>query len=319
MAVQDGFTHHTCVYSSDEEFLAMAVPFVEGALRRSEPVLVTTTSHNLALLDAALGADATRVDRAESLYFGRRPPQRVAAFHRWWRRRARGGGRPRILAEPIWPGRSAREQLAWRRMESGLNAVLAGTGIWMICPYDTRNAPAEIVAESLCTHPGAITGTEVSPSGGYVDPHEFALRCDAEPLDPPPPGAAAFAFDGALRPLRRFTEEQARACGLTGERAALTVTAVSEIAAHIRDHGHGDGRAAVRIWTRGGAVICELHEPGGRADDPFLGFRPPTLQARTGDGLWLARQVSEFLDIRDDAGGCAYRLQMAGARVFEAI
>lgn len=315
MAVQS-FTHHTCVYGSDEEFLAMAVPFVEDGLRRSEPVLVTTTSHNLDLLGAALGPAAERVDRAESLYFGRRPPQRVAAFHRWWRRRAPGGRPARILAEPIWPGKSAREALAWRRMESGLNVVLAGTGVWMICPYDTRCAPAEIVAESLCTHPAAVTGVEVTPSRTFQDPREFARRCDAVPLAPPPDDAARHAFDGRQRPLRRFLAERALGCGLHGERAALFVTAVSEVAAHVREEG--TGRASVRVWESFGSVLCEVHEPGGRAGDPFLGFHPPTLEARPGDGLWLTRQLCEFVDVREDAAGCSYRLQMAGARVFEA-
>ncbi|REF01086.1 MEDS domain-containing protein [Thermomonospora umbrina] len=314
MAVQS-FTHHTCVYGSDEEFLAMAVPFVEGALERSEPVLVTTTSHNLDLLGTALGPAAGRVDRAESLYFGRRPPQRVAAFHRWWRRQGGDARNARILAEPIWPGKSAREVLAWRRMESGLNTVLDGTGIWMICPYDTRSAPAEIVAESLCTHPGRVDGTEIAPTDGYVDPHEFAGRCDAAPLDPPPADAAAFGFDGGLRPLRRFAAARAAAHGLAGERASLFVMALSEVAAHVRDVGAG--KAAVRVWEQGGSVVCDVHVPGGRPGDPFLGFRPPTLDGRPGDGLWLARQVCEFVDIRPSAGGCTYRLQVAGARFVE--
>ncbi|HEX2312948.1 MAG TPA: sensor histidine kinase [Thermomonospora sp.] len=309
------FTHHTCVYGSDAEFLAMAVPFVEDALDRSEPVLVTTTSHNLDLLDAALGPAAGRVDRAESAYFGRRPPQRVAAFHRWWRRRAGDTGRARILAEPVWSGRSERERLAWRRMESGLNAVLHGTGIWMICPYDTRATPPDIVAESLCTHPARIDGTEVAASDVYVDPGEFARRCDAVPLDPPPEGAAVFAFDGGLRPLRRFAAARAEEHGLEGEPAWLFVLAVSEVAAHVRNEGAG--RATVRVWDRGGSLVCDVHEPGGRPGDPFLGFHPPGLEARAGDGLWLTRQVCEFVDIRPAGAGCSYRLQMPGARVFE--
>ncbi len=39
------------------------------------------------------------------------------------------------------PGRSDSEVVAWTRMESSLNVVLAGTSIWMICPYDARVAP----------------------------------------------------------------------------------------------------------------------------------------------------------------------------------
>jgi hypothetical protein len=64
----------------------------------------------------------------------------VAAFDRYWRRHdpGRDGAQARILAEPVWTGRSAREIAAWKRMESALNVALARASIFMICPYDTR-------------------------------------------------------------------------------------------------------------------------------------------------------------------------------------
>ena len=157
------FVHQASVYGSQDEFLAMAVPFVEDGLSRGEPVLATTTSANLALLGENLGEGWQRVDQAESAYFGRRTSQRVAAFDRYWRRQAPAGGHVRILAEPIWSGRSDHEVAAWARMESTLNVVLSATNIWMICPYDTRVVSPEVVAGARRTHPTRMQGITAEP------------------------------------------------------------------------------------------------------------------------------------------------------------
>lgn len=159
-ATRAEMVHQAGIYGSAEEFLAMAVPFIEDGLALGEPVLVTTTPANLELLGDALGARAQQLDYAETAYFGRRPPQRVDAFHRYWRRHAGAapGGRVRILAEPVWTGRAAAEVTAWRRMESGLNVLLADTGIWMICPYDARVVDPAIVADARRTHPARMDG-----------------------------------------------------------------------------------------------------------------------------------------------------------------
>jgi len=84
----NAFVHQACIYASGEEFLAMAIPFVQAGVALDEPVLVATTAANLQLLGDALYADADKFDYAETAYFGRRPPQRVAAFHRYWQRHA---------------------------------------------------------------------------------------------------------------------------------------------------------------------------------------------------------------------------------------
>lgn len=172
-----GFVHQNCIYDSDQAFLAVAVPFVDDGLVRGDPVLVTTTPANLAVLADALGARAQRVDYAETAYFGRRPPQRIAAFHRYWQRHAvtagAGGGQVRILAEPVWTGKSDADIAAWTRMEGALNVLLAATNIRMICPYDARVLQGRIVADSRRTHPQHIAGDQPSPSGEFLDPAAY--------------------------------------------------------------------------------------------------------------------------------------------------
>jgi MEDS: MEthanogen/methylotroph, DcmR Sensory domain len=308
------FRHRACVYGSDQQFLQTAVPFLAEGLAAGAPVLAVTTPANLELISAALGSSGGEVDYAESAFFGRRPPQRVAAFYRYWKNHASGrGGNSdsngvRILAELVWAGRSAREIAAWTRMESALNVVLAPASISMICPYDTRTLGPDIVAGALRTHPAQIAGSRLSPSPDFTDPAEFVRSCDTGPLPEPPADTAAFPFDGDLRGLRRFIADRAAAYGVTGDRADTLVLAVSEVGAYLKNQG--PGTAAVRAWEQPGAVVCDFRQPGVSVSDPFVGLRPARLEPSAGDGLWLANQVCDRMEIRSGADGSTIQLQV---------
>ncbi len=107
MAGRPAFLYQACLYHSVDEFLATAVTFIEDGLAGGEPALAVTTLANLDLLNAALGERARGLDYAETASFGRRPPQRVAAFDRYWKHawtgRVGSGSSP---SRPGWAGRS---------------------------------------------------------------------------------------------------------------------------------------------------------------------------------------------------------------------
>ncbi len=237
VASPPGFVHDACVYGSDDEFLAAAVPFIEDGLALGEPVLAATTSANLDLLDTALGERARGLDYAETAYFGRRSAQRVAAFDRYLKRHLGSPGQVRILAEPVWTGRSDREIRAWKQMEASLNLIFADTRIWMVCPYDSRILRPDILADARRTHPSCMAGRDSVPSAAFADPAAFASGLDTEPLPRPPADAAEMTFSGDLAALRRFVAETAGAHGLSGDDAALFVIAVAESAGHVRHGG----------------------------------------------------------------------------------
>jgi hypothetical protein len=309
------FEHWACIYDSDQQFLDTAAPFLADGLALGEPVFAVTTPANLELLNAALGARSGDVDYADSAFFGRRPPQRVAAFYRYWKThtnaRDDGSGRVRILAEPVWAGRSARQIAAWTRMEAVLNVALAPTSISMICPYDARTLGPDIVSSALHTHPVLVTGTQPSPSPDYTDPATFVRSCDTEPLPQPPATAAAFEFDGDLRGLRRFITDSAAGHGVAGDPADMLALAVSEVGAYLKSHGPQQAaRTAVRTWEQPGALVCDFHQPGLQISDPFLGLRPAELAPGDGDGLWLANQICDSMEIRSGPEGSTIQLQV---------
>ncbi|MGP4025420.1 anti-sigma factor RsbA family regulatory protein [Actinomadura sp. 3N407] len=307
------FVHQGCVYAGDDEFLRMAVPFIDEGLRRDEPVLVATTPVNLDLVQTALGRHARKVDYAETAFFGRRPPQRVAAFTGYRHRHPRAG-RVRILAEPVWAGRSARQVEAWECMESALNAVLAGTGIHMICPYDARTAGPEIVGNALRTHPHMVEGTDVAASPRYTEPVSF-VRARAAPLPRRPDDAVTLTFTGNLSRMRHAVVMESAMLGLAGERLMIFSAAVGELLTGAA--GAGTERPSVALWARPGEVVCDIRLPATTSLDPFIGLHPPTLDPRPGDGFWLARQICDHLDVRPAPGGTTIRLHTPNLRAAE--
>lgn len=310
------FLHQGCIYGSDAEFLAMAVPFVLDGLHRDERVLVATTQANLELLHDELGPDAGKVDYAEPGHLGTRPPQRATAIHRYWTRhqRAESPRAVRVLAEPEWTARPRREISAWQRMEAALNVVLADTRIWMICPYDTRTINAGIVEDARRTHPECVVGHRVEPSSQFVRPEEFARR---QPEPPPRPAESLFRFDGDLSEVRRYVLRAASALlECNDDAVGMFGIAAGEAIAYLAEQGVG--RAAVWVRPAAGRLVCTLHSDQPLRHVPaFVGYRPPGPQQEPGDGLWLTNQICEWLDVTSDASGCTIELAMPGAAAQE--
>lgn len=307
------FQHAACFFDSDEELLGTVRPFITDGLASGEPVLAVTSSANIELLSAELGTTAAAVDYAESAFFGRRPPQRVAGFHRYWKQHAASQPerRVRIVADQVWAGRAEREIAAWTRLESAFNVVLSGTGIWLLCLYDTRTVPASVIAGARRTHPARITGATLAASADYADPVAFGRAHGQAQLPEPPDAAAGYLADGDVRSLRAFVSGQASALGLPADRAGLLVLAAGEVGGYLRNTGARS--PSVRIWEQAGAIVCQFRQPRAQLSDPFLGLRPAEpLEPQPGDGLWLASQICDWLEIANDADGCDIRLEVPG-------
>jgi anti-sigma regulatory factor (Ser/Thr protein kinase) len=75
---------------------------------------------------------------------------------------------------------------------------------------------------------------------------------------------------------------------------------VHELAANAVAHGAGHGR--LRIWILDGALGCEVTDAGppGTTDAPETADPWPTAD---GHGLWLVRQVADYLDLRSGPHG----------------
>ncbi len=203
-----GLVHDAFVYSSEQEFLAGALPFLEEGIDLREPILAAPTHANGELLRARLGRRAKAVDWAESQE-AHRTVERLGILLQFINReQKRGAIRIRVFGEPCWPSGGGPGVAEWKRYESFLNVALADYPVWLVCPYDANRLSQDIVEDALLTHPAIGYGAGRTPSPGYLEPSEFAKRIDHVPL-PRPPEDASERYFGHAGAVRRFVGDEA--------------------------------------------------------------------------------------------------------------
>ena len=117
------------------------------------------------------------------------------------------------------------------------------------------------------------------------------------------------AFGAAdLAAVRHRTAELARAAGLSADRAAEVVLAVSE--AVTNSVGHGGGRGEIRWWVDGDSFLCEIRDRG-RIADPLAGRSRPAVDRPSGRGLWIINQLCDLVQVRALPEGQVLRLHVA--------
>ncbi|MFE0175340.1 anti-sigma factor RsbA family regulatory protein [Streptomyces sp. NPDC059002] len=311
-----GFVHQALCYDSDEEFLAGTLDFVRDGLAAGDAVLAVVSRGNIGLLRDALGGAEKEVDYVDALDWYGYPSRTLGRYHDYCTERARGGARRvRAVGEPVWTGRTPFETQEWVRYESLVNVAFADSGHWILCPYDTRTVPADVLAGIRRTHPELAFGSDGQrSSGGYADPADFVAECDALGGDPvPPPGSVRevpFARGESVA-ARLAAAEFARRGGLTEDRARDMAAAVHEVV--VNAVRFGGGRGVLRLWRDADWVVCEVADTGGAAtvsaeDAGFLGHVPPDPCAATGHGLWVVRQLCDLVTERLDVRGAVVRM-----------
>src|SRR5215217_1350837 len=278
------FRHEAMLYDGPETFVEGAAPFIRDAVASGEPVMVAVGADKIELLRSRLGADAEPVVFADMAELGANPARIIPAWQAFVDEHA-GHCRPmRGIGEPIWAGRSPDELVECQCHEALLNMAFADAPAFhLLCPYDTTQLDAEVIAEAERSHP--YVGD--APSGAYRG-HE-AVPHLVQPLSEPPAEAVALRITReSLAALREHTAAEAERRGLPRERVHDLVLAVHEVATNSVRHWGGTG--TLRIWGDPGAVVCEVRDRGRIAQEPMVGRIRPALGASGGWGLWLANQ-----------------------------
>ncbi|MFI5551064.1 anti-sigma factor RsbA family regulatory protein [Streptomyces sp. NPDC051738] len=294
---QSPFDHRMAVYATDDEFLATALPFLAEALAAPDepPPVAIAAPASLDLLRDALGTDAKDVGLVpHTEWYTGSAANAIAQGAGYLAANAGPGGRIHLLMEPVWggrAGRSPREAAEWIRYEALANLLFAPLATTALCAYDARVAGPAVVAAARRAHPD---------TGVYEDPVRLAAELDAVPQPPAP--ADAEWFPGPA-PTGDAVRTWAAACGLSAADAALFATAVTEAANTL---GPLDGAL---LWGEAPECVAELRT-ARRVDDPLAGFvPPPSAELEPGQGLWFARQVCAYVDVRDEGEGASVRLQ----------
>ena len=299
-----GLVHEAFVYSSDDEFLDGALPFLEEGVERGEPVLAAPTKANARLLRQRLGERAAAIDWAHDSE-SHAAVQRLAIFIDYIDGHVKGGAeRVRLLGEPCWPADGGPGVAEWKRYESFLNLALAPHPVWLVCPYDARALAPDIVEDARRTHPTIGYGDNRRASTEYVEPPAFSRGLDRIPLSKPPLGAAEAYVDNPSS-ARRFVGAQARRAGLEPDRANDVEAAASELAANVFRHAARVAR--IRAWKEHATFIFDVDDTGTGFADPFAGYAVPEQTAPSGRGLMIARRLADVLQIRTTPTGGVVR------------
>ncbi|MDX6664257.1 MAG: hypothetical protein QOG68_463 [Solirubrobacteraceae bacterium] len=173
--------HRVFPYDTDDQFQTTMGTFLGEGIERSEANLAVTTGANIELLREHLGKDARSVSFVEASDWYSSPRAALEAYRSFCDVNVkRGSAWVRVIGEPVWSGRSDAEVRAWTQYESLLNLVFGATPLTVVCPYDERAVPPEIVRQAHLTHPHAVGAHGVSTCPDYTDPERFAL----DPLRP---------------------------------------------------------------------------------------------------------------------------------------
>ncbi|MDG4783643.1 ATP-binding protein [Micromonospora sp. WMMD961] len=116
------------------------------------------------------------------------------------------------------------------------------------------------------------------------------------------------AFDQAqVTEIRHSVTSCAHACGLTGQRLDDFVLAINELITNaVR---HGGGRGWLRLWHEADALICEVADHGHGINPQRLGDRSrPAPDTAGGWGLWLARELTDAMDVVTSTAGTTVRV-----------
>ncbi|MCE7083113.1 sensor histidine kinase [Streptomyces sp. ST2-7A] len=299
----DTFTHPAFFYRGETGFLSGVGAFVRAGVENGEPVLVVLPESRERLLRENLGSLAREVTWFVTGGYGVNPGRALSAFREFVDRHPKR--RPRLVGEPVWPGRDAEEVREAMRHEALINPALAGSSASALCSYDVSSVPAGVLEDALRSHPAVLEGRKHRPNPAYTDRWEEDL-----PLPEPPAGAISLPYDeDRLGMVRTATDSRAREAGLPVERRTDLVLAVGEATTNSVRHGGGGG--VLRLWVEGPRLRAETRD-AGRLTDPLAGIsRPDPFSATGGRGLWMINRLCDLVQMRSLPNGLVIRMTMS--------
>jgi anti-sigma regulatory factor (Ser/Thr protein kinase) len=291
------FDHSALLYHSEGEYVDWLVRFISEGLDRAQPVLVAVPGDRLASLRRALRDAAADVTMADITGFGRNPGRILAAQLAFVERHS--GQHVRIIAEPVWAGRTTFEYPACMQHEALANIALAGSDVTGLCPYDASCLDESVLADVLLTHPQIWRG------GSRKDSPEYALDAALDQCNQPlatNPAAVTYTVGepADLADARRLGDRYGRLLGMSADRVADLMLVATELATNSLDHGGGACRLS--FWYQAGHVVCEARD-AGQWSDPLAGRRPPAAPGSGPYGLFVVNAIADLLRTHTTAAG----------------
>lgn len=181
--------HTSLIHNSDEELLAVMVPYLRDGLEGNqrvfyiaepatvEPILAELYGEYGVRVQTYIDSGQLRILSSRDVYVkdGRFDPEVTIRILREETVRARADGYRglRLTSDMGWAlhGVAGAERLL--EYEVRLNEFFPGSDACSICQYDTRRFSTEMLLEVLQAHPTVIIGTQFSPNAYYMPPEEL--------------------------------------------------------------------------------------------------------------------------------------------------
>jgi transcriptional regulator with XRE-family HTH domain len=171
------FEHQVLVYGSDDAFLAATIPFLDEGFERADRLLAVTSEAKTQLLRDALGDRSAHVEFANWAEWYRSPADALRRYGDYVKQHVTAGAVwIRVVAEAGWAREPHAELAAWNRYEALVNIAFASSPATIMCTYDERAFPPDLVAAAHCTHPEIVRGHESNASAAYRTPEDLLLE-----------------------------------------------------------------------------------------------------------------------------------------------
>jgi anti-sigma regulatory factor (Ser/Thr protein kinase) len=280
--------HNAFVYETRDEYVSVAVNFLQEGLELGEGAVVANTRDGIGTLRDALGHQAARVTFVDVSEAYTRPAKALAAYHRVYADELRRVERLRAVAD-VQFGPDPGEWDLWTGYEAVFNRSFAHLPAWVLCSYNRAVLPDPVLDGVLRTHPEVVSQGTWRDSTVYDDRDE-PLRSRAKPGQLEDVHVLALGGDvgndvGALRERIARSLQQ---LGLADHKVIDLLLAMTEILSN--SFTHGTGLKLIRTGRIEGRYAGEIVDNGPGFDDPTAGYLAP--RSGQGSGLWIARQLT---------------------------
>ena len=301
--------HEAAFYGSDDELLALTVPFLEDGLSAGDPTLVAFADPNADLVRRALPR-ATGLRYLPGPDRFARPAVALARFRQLLADLVdEGAQRIRIVGEVPHPGTGVPWE-AWRRYEAVANHAFRDYPMWGLCPYDTRTAPTDVLADAVRTHPFVATADgHHHVNDGYEEPDVLLGHSPVPPpdvLEARPP--AVTLIEPTAAEARHAVADLALRSFLGAEDIENLVVGVSETVANAVLYGRPP--VQVKMWAVPDRLLVTVTDQGPGPQDPFVGLLPgrSSEEGLGGLGLWITHQLCDQVTLVREADRFTVRL-----------
>lgn len=302
-----GYFHEAALYGSDDEFLSIVIPFLEGGTEAGEPTLVVLGGTSTELVRAGMG-NTSNVSFMDASAHYNRPASVIKSYRELLAAHvARGAQQVRVVGDVPHPGLGTPWE-KWARYEAVINHAYDDFPMWGLCTYDTRITPGDVLADVAQTHPYLATpdGRHV-PNTDFEKPTGFLTRrppAGTDPLESSPP--ITELIDPTPAAARRTVRNAASGSRLDPDELEDVVFAVSEAVTNAVYHGRPP--VCLRVWASHNRLVATITDQGHGPTDPFVGLLPTTNSTSGGLGLWMTHQMCSHVTLSRSEEGFTVRV-----------